>query len=197
MLTRAWNNMLHSNLQLSKIKLFSQNVNVPIFRYHGAQPSQRKPRTPYHVSLVSGVCLDVRTGKSFLNLPWATQHLAMALSHPPTGAQCVAKIVESGFHIKHGTIDIHFSHNSAIDGPRLTLTPGADIVMVFDQSLNYATARLVDPQSTFWGHRMKFLPTPLQQRAQWFLPDFWRTSWPSPETICHGHIIWLQIPGLD
>ena len=31
-------------------------------------------------------------------------------------------------------------------------------------------------------HRMEFLPTPLQQTAQGYLPDFWRTSWPSPET---------------
>ena len=32
--------------------------------------------------------------------------------------------------------------------PRLTLTPRADIVWVFEQSLSYATACLVDPQHT-------------------------------------------------
>ena len=31
-------------------------------------------------------------------------------------------------------------------------------------------------------HRMEFLPTPLEQTAQEYLSDFWRTSWPSPET---------------
>ena len=34
---------------------------------------------------------------------------------------------------------------------RLTLTPGVDIFWVFDQSLGYATRRLVDPQHTLRG----------------------------------------------
>ena len=70
-------------------------------------------------------CLLVRAGKSFLNFPQATQHLAiMALSHS--------------------------SHSSAIDGSTVTPTHGADIVWVLDLSLSYATARFVDPQHTLW-----------------------------------------------
>ena len=150
------------------------------------------PRTHCHAPLARGVW---RSGQA--RFSWTHPVSCNGAVTAPTGAQRVAKIVESGFHIKHGTIDIHLSHNSAIDGPRLTLTPGADIVMVFDQSLSYATARLVDPQSTFWPHRMEFLPTPLQQTAQWFLPDFRRTSWPSRNDLytflsINGYIdIWL------
>ena len=84
-------------------------------------------------------CRVVRTGKSFLDFPQGTQHLAtMALSQPPpehchtvtvpTRAQHITLVAESGFHIKHGAVNIHFSHSSAIDGSRLTLTPGTDIV---------------------------------------------------------------------
>ena len=36
---------------------------------------------------------------------------------------------EGGFHIKHGAVDIHFSHRLVIDGPRLTLTPRAYIII--------------------------------------------------------------------
>ena len=59
-------------------------------------------------------------------------------------------VAENGFHIKYGDVDIHFSHSLAIDGPRLTLTPRADIVCVFDQSLSYTTARLVDLHIALW-----------------------------------------------
>ena len=93
-------------------------------------------------------CLGVRAGKSSLNFPQATQHLvAMALYvTAPTGAQHITKVAGSGFHIKHCAVDIQFSHSLAINGPRLTLTPRADIVWVFNQSLSYATARLENLQ---------------------------------------------------
>ena len=55
-------------------------------------------------------------GKSFVNLPKATQCLAaMALSQPPCGAQHVTQVAENGLHIKHGSGNIHKSHWYAID----------------------------------------------------------------------------------
>ena len=83
--------------------------------------------------------------------------------HSPIGVQHITKGAESGFHIKHGAVDIHFSH-------RLALTPRANIVWVFAQPLSCATARLVDPQHALWA----------QDGFQG--PDFWRTSWSAPKT---------------
>ena len=51
----------------------------------------------------------------------------------------------------NGAADIHFSHSSAIDGLKFTLTRMADIDWVFDQSLSHATACLVDPQHALWA----------------------------------------------
>ena len=100
----------------------------------------------------------------------------------PTRTQHITKVAESGLHSKHGTVDIHFSHSSAIDGPSLAITPGADTVCVIQAM----------PLHLLWTH------TPLQQTAPgtwssscWhrtlyfrcrYLPDFLRTSWPTPET---------------
>ena len=56
------------------------------------------------------------------------------------------EVAERVLRIKHGAVDIQFSHSSTIDGPRLTFTSRAHIVRVFYQSLIYATARLVDQQ---------------------------------------------------
>ena len=74
-------------------------------------------------------------------------------STAPTTAQRIPYVTESGFHIKHGAVDIHFCHSSAIDGPRFALTPGADIFFVENQSPSDATALPVDPQHT---HRFCF-----------------------------------------
>ena len=37
----------------------------------------------------------------------------------PIEAQHVTQIAESGLHIKHGAVAIHFSHSSAVNGPAL------------------------------------------------------------------------------
>ena len=68
----------------------------------------------------------------------------------PTRTQHITKVAESGFLIKHGAVKFHFSHSSAIDGPSLAFTPGADIDLVGSQSLSDATALLVGPQHTLW-----------------------------------------------
>ena len=50
-------------------------------------------------------CLVIRADKSFLNFPQVSQHLvAMALPQPPTRAQHVSHVAESGLHIKHGAL---------------------------------------------------------------------------------------------
>ena len=146
---------------------------VPTFCYHGTQLSKHRPHTctPCHKSWARGVW---RLGQARVSGSNGTVTA-------PTGAQCITNVAESGFGIKPGAVGIHFSHNLAINEPRLTLTPRADIVSVFDKSLSYATARLVD-HSMHCEHRMEFLPTPLQQTGQGYLPDFCRTSWSSPET---------------
>ena len=146
---------------------------VPTFCYHGTQLSKHRPHTctPCHKSWATGVW---RLGQARVSGSNGTVTA-------PTGAQCITNVAESGFGIKPGAVGIHFSHNLAINEPRLTLTPRADIVSVFEKSLSYATARLVD-HSMHCEHRMEFLPTPLQQTGQGYLPDFCRTSWSSPET---------------
>ena len=95
----------------------------------------------------------------------------------PAWAQNITKVAESGFQIKHGAADIHLSHSSAIDGLRLTLTPRADIDWVFDQSLSYATACLVDPQHVLWAQDGVSADTTTADST-----DFWRTSWSSQKT---------------
>ena len=72
----------------------------------------------------------------------------MALSQPPLSTPYPAK---SDFHIKYGAVDIHFSHSSAIDEPRLTLTPGENIDFIGSQSFSDATVLLVDSQYTLWA----------------------------------------------
>ena len=51
-------------------------------------------------------------------------------------------------HIKHGAISIHFSHSLSSGEPRLILTPytWGRYSLEIDQSLSYATARLLYPQ---------------------------------------------------
>ena len=53
-------------------------------------------------------------------------------------------------YIRHGAVDIHFIHSSAIGGPSLAITPAADIVCACDQLFSDATASLVDPQHALW-----------------------------------------------
>ena len=146
---------------------------VPTFCYHGTQLSKHRPHTctPCQISWARGVW---RLGQARISGSNGTVTA-------PTGVQCITNVAESGFGIKPGAVGIHFSHNLAINEPRLTLIPRADIVSVVDKSLSYATARLVD-HSMHCEHRMEFLPTPLQQTGQGYLPVFCRTSWSSPET---------------
>ena len=46
---------------------------------------------------------------------------------------------------------MHFKRNSVIDGTSLAITPTAHIIWVGHQSLNDATAFLVDPQHALWA----------------------------------------------
>ena len=85
----------------------------------------------------------MRTGSGFLNFPQATQHLAaMALSQP-TRAQRFIQKAESVLYTKLGAFDLHLSRWSAVNGPRIAFTHGADIPDVY-QSTSDAAAPLVD-----------------------------------------------------
>ena len=59
------------------------------------------------------------------------------------------------------------------------------------------------PLHVLWTHsmhcenRMEFLLTPLQKTAQGYLPDFWRTSWSSPETRNVIFFRWTWSPSLS
>ena len=117
-------------------------------------------------------CLEVKTGKSF----WQQRHC-----HSPHQSAVYHKCSRKWFPHQDWCRQHPFHSQFGQFEPRLTLTPRADIVWVFDKSLSYATARLVD-HSMHCEHRMEFLSTPLQQTGQGYLPDFWRTSWSSPET---------------
>ena len=108
-----------------------------------------RTQATYNLQRILGeICLEVRR-QEFPEL--SPGHKASGSNNTvtsPTGAQHITKVTESG-SIKHGDVDINFS--LAIDGPRLTLPPRADIVWVFDQLLSYATACLVDPQHALWA----------------------------------------------
>ena len=126
---------------LRRSRLSSCSLGPYVLLPYGAKLNECKPRTPCQVSWVRGIWRLGQAGVSW-TFPrpysiWQQWHC-----HGPTGAQHITKVAEGGFHFKHGAVDIPFSHNSVIDGPRLTLTPGADIVWVFDWSLSHATARL-------------------------------------------------------
>ena len=71
--------------------------------------------------------------------------------HSPNQSIAYHLCRESGIPIKRGAVDIHFSHTSAIDGPSLSITPGAYIVWVGNHSLNHATAPPVVPQHALWS----------------------------------------------
>ena len=142
---------------------------LPMFCYH---EHGRENTGLVHLPCISGErCLVIRTGKSFLNFPRAMQNLgAMAHRHSPSRAQHVTQVAESGFHIKHGAVDIHFSHSFAMDGSILAITPVAGIVWVGHQSFSDATAPFLDQQLAcehsmellHWcGTHAKMLPAPL------------------------------------
>ena len=73
-----------------------------------------------------------------------------------------------------GAFDIHLSHWSVGDGPRLTFTSGADVVLVSHQSSSDAAALFVDPQLALQALD-GIVATLLQQTAQGYMPDFIRT----------------------
>ena len=91
------------------------------------------------------MCLVDSTGNSFLNFPQATQHLSDTII-AFTGAHHIIGLREGGLHTKHGAVDIHFSHSSALDGPNLAITPAANKVCNGHQFSSDATAPLLDPQ---------------------------------------------------
>ena len=137
---------------------------VPHFRYLGSKPSKHRLRTPCHLSWVRGVWWLEQA--QFLELPFG--HTASGSNDTvtaPTGARHITCVAESGFHIKHGAIDIHF----------LTVRPSmrrnslVHLGQIYFGSLN---SHLVMPPYILWTHtihcehRLDFLQTPLQQTAE-------------------------------
>ena len=121
------------------------HISLGLFGPHASIPWSIAEQTH---CILGDRCLVIRTNKHFLTLAHTTQHLvAIALS----GAQHIPQVAGSGFHLKHCVVNLHCSRRSAIDGLRLTFTPGADIDFIGNQSLNYTTALLLDPQHTWWA----------------------------------------------
>ena len=75
------------------------------------------------------------------------------------------------FHVKHGAVDIH-------NEPSLAITAAADIAWAGYQSFSDATAPRVDPHYALWA--LDGYHHSGQYRG--YLLDFFRTSWPTPET---------------
>ena len=97
----------------------------------------------------------------------------------------------------NGAVDIHFSHNSVIDGSSLAIPPVADIVWFVHQSFSDTTAILVDPQHALWAHWMQLSPTPQQETAQRYLPIFFKTSWSTQLTSNLVFVIMTRGPLLS
>ena len=108
-------------------------------------------------------------------------HLATHLRREMPGAHHVTHIAESGLHLKLGAFGVHLSHWSAVDGPRLAFTLGADVVTAGRQSTSdaAATAPLVNTQLARWAldgdvvvtfERKGYLPISLGDPGQHWSP---------------------------
>ena len=82
---------------------------------------------------------------------WHSMHTCLVSQHQPchTYWQQPSHIQTMSFLLF--SIDIHFTHSSAIDGPSRAIMPGADIVWISHQTFSDATALLVDPQYALWA----------------------------------------------
>ena len=124
-----------------------------LFSAHVSLPRSIAKQTQASYTLLRILCeryLLVRTCKSFLKFPQVTSGSNGTVT-APTGAQHISLVAESGLHIKHGAPDIHFSHSPTIDGPRITITPTADVVWVSRLLPSDTTALLVDLQHVLWA----------------------------------------------
>ena len=126
-------------------------------------------------------CLVVRTGKSFLTFSGPRNIWQQWHCHSLHQSALYRLGSKSGFHIKHGAVNMHFAHYSATDGPSLAITPAADIVWS-DTSRLMMTLYILSTHIMHCGHWMELFPTPLLQTAEGHLTYFLRTSWPTSES---------------
>ena len=97
---------------------------------------------------------NIPNAKFLLSWSWGSPCLWCHRSSGSWHDNCSGAAAVLGYlvlHIKHGAVNIHLCHSSAINGPRLAITPGANIVWISHQLLSDASVLFVDPQHVLWS----------------------------------------------
>ena len=124
---------------------------------------------------------EMRTDRSSLNLPHATQHLVMT----EASSQLPAQDKHSPMWQKDGTTS-SFSRPTLTSAISLASIGLACSVQSFHLKLASGFRRPDMPLHSLWiqleqpPHKMVFVPTRLRHTLQGSLPDFWSTSSPGP-----------------